>query len=139
MKNSLYKAVLPVSVAITLILVTPAGSMAEEVLSYTSEQAASGKELYSAHCQKCHGNKLSNGQFGTPLKGAFFKLTWKDRTVGELLQYMYEEMPSDVPSRLTREEYAQVAAYIFQQNDLEAGDRLLASDPAQYETQGLPL
>lgn len=121
-----------------LLVLASFHTLAQEMLVYTQAQAEAGKLLYREHCQKCHGSTLSNGQFGTPLKGAFFRNTWREKTVGELLQYMFEEMPSDVPSRLSREQYADVAAYIFLRNDFPAGEAALPADPDQSQSLPLP-
>jgi hypothetical protein len=42
-------------------------------------------------------------------------------------------MPDDRPGRLSREQYADVVAYLLRQNGMPAGPRRLSADPAQLE------
>src|SRR4030095_157419 len=40
---------------------------------FTAAQAASGKTAYDATCAVCHGSTMTNGAYGTPLAGEYFK------------------------------------------------------------------
>lgn len=106
--------------------------------AFTATQAAQGKAVYGAHCQLCHGNNLSNGQFGTPLRGSYFRNKWAGKSLGELLQFTVTEMPPETKGSLPREDYAAVLAYILSRNALEAGDAALAPDPAALQSVLLP-
>ena len=106
--------------------------------AFTLEQAELGKAVYSAHCQLCHGNNLSNGQFGTPLRGSYFRKKWGGKSVGELLQFTLESMPPDNKGGLPAEQYAATLAYILSRNDIAPGSTALPADPAALQSVPLP-
>jgi mono/diheme cytochrome c family protein len=101
---------------------------AENSLSFTQEQADAGRSAYRDTCQVCHGSTLANGQFGTPLKGSFFREKWKGKSVGELQQFMFEKMPPDKVMSLTPEQSANLLAFILSRNDLMPGTEPLSGD-----------
>jgi mono/diheme cytochrome c family protein len=105
---------------------------AENSLSFTQEQADAGRSAYRDTCQVCHGSTLANGQFGTPLKGSFFREKWKGKSVGELQQFMFEKMPPDKVMSLTPEQSANLLAFILSRNDLMPGTEPLSGD---YKSQ----
>ncbi len=113
-------------------LLCPITAFAQEALSFTQEQADAGRSAYRDTCQICHGSTLANGQFGTPLKGSFFREKWKGKSVGEMLQFMYEKMPPDKVMTLTPEQRGELLAYILSRNDLMPGTAPLSGD---YESQ----
>lgn len=94
---------------------------AEDSLSFTQEQVDAGRSAYRDTCQVCHGSTLANGQFGTPLKGSFFREKWKGKSIGELQQFMFEKMPPDKVMSLTPEQSASLTAFILARNDLMPG------------------
>ena len=97
-------------------------------LGFSEEQATNGKTLYRELCQLCHGSSLANGQFGTPLRGSFFRDKWKGKSVGELLQFVYEKMPPDKVMSLDQDQLANLVAYILSRNDLLPGSTALSGD-----------
>ena len=97
-------------------------SQAQESIGFTAEQVANGEAIYKETCQICHGNRLSNGQFGTPLRGSFFRNNWKGKTLGELVQNTYEKMPPDNVMSLSMQQYAEVVSFILSRNDIEPGE-----------------
>ena len=110
---------------------------AQDTLGFTQEQADAGRAAYRDTCQICHGSTLANGQFGTPLRGSFFREKWKGKSVGELQQFMYEKMPPDKVMTLTPEQSANLLAFILSRNDLMPGATPLSGD---YKNQmDLPL
>ncbi len=104
---------------------------AQETVHFSTDQVEAGQAIYRETCQICHGNRLSNGQFGTPLRGSFFRNNWKGKTLGELLQHTWEKMPPDNVQSLSREQVASVIAFIFSRNNLEAGEIPMKPDPSQ--------
>lgn len=106
--------------------------VAQAPLSFTQEQADAGRSFYRDTCQTCHGSTLANGQFGTPLKGSFFREKWKGKSVGEIEQFMFEKMPPDKVKSLTPEQIANALAYILMRNDLMPGTEPLSGD---YKSQ----
>ncbi len=92
---------------------------------YTETQARKGAEAYNKHCNACHTR--------AELSGKAFQSTWNGRTTFELFDYLRTTMPSDDPGRLSRGQYADIVAYLLQQNGMPAGPRRLSADPKQLE------
>ncbi len=87
---------------------------------YTAEQASDGKGYYNANCAVCHGNTMTNGTFGPPLGGEYFKKQWTGRTVGEFFTRT-KTMPPSAPASLIDSVYADIVAYVLQMNGVPAG------------------
>ena len=49
--------------------------------TYTSAQAAQGKQAYEKACSACHGANLDDGEFAPTLKGVDFRLRWGGKPV----------------------------------------------------------
>ncbi len=111
---------------ILLLLLSPLA--AAQSLTFTQAQADAGKALYRDVCQVCHGSSLANGQFGTPLRGSFFRDKWKGKSLGELLTFVYEKMPPDKLMSLTPEQYTSAVAYILSRNDMVVSDTPMSTD-----------
>lgn len=126
----------PLSLAATLLCSTTL--FAQDSPGFTEEQATAGRATYRELCQICHGSSLANGQFGTPLRGSFFRNKWQGKSVGELLQFMYEKMPPDKVMSLQPEQYAELLAYILSRNNFEAGESPLSGDIESQTGVALP-
>jgi mono/diheme cytochrome c family protein len=87
---------------------------------YTREQARAGEDLYAGICTGCH---TVSSHIGLD-----FQKSWLGMPVSELMIYLQEYMPEDAPGMLTAEEYIQVIAYLFQVNDMPAGETALPAD-----------
>ena len=123
------------SLALLLLLSPLAGA---QTLTFTQQQADDGKALYRDVCQVCHGSSLANGQFGTPLRGSFFRDKWKGKSLGELVGFVYEKMPPDKLMSLTPEQYTNAVAYILSRNDIAPSDTPLSTDKDSLRTIALP-
>lgn len=110
------------SVTFAACIIFAPSTQAQEAIAFTAEQVANGESIYKETCQICHGNRLSNGQFGTPLRGSFFRNNWKGKTLGELVQNTYEKMPPDNVMSMSMQQYAEVVSFILSRNDIEPGD-----------------
>ena len=106
--------------------------------TYTAVQATKGKAAYAEHCASCHGDSLDGGQFGSPLRGVAFRQQWGGRSAVSLFTYMNMKMPPDRPGRLGDDLYAQLLAYLLQENAVRPGNRDLPSDPAALEAMMWP-
>lgn len=111
---------------------------AQEGIAFTEQQVANGRQIYRDTCQMCHGNRLTNGQFGTPLKGSFFHNNWKGKSLGELVQHAYEEMPPDNKMSMELQQYAEVVAFILSKNDVAPSDAPIEADLEKLNRIPLP-
>ena len=94
---------------------------------YTDEQATRGEALYGEHCVKCHGATLQgNGEGALPLTGATFKSTWNGVSMGAMFDRVRLSMPQDKPATLTRQEVADLLAFVLQANKFPSGKTELA-------------
>jgi mono/diheme cytochrome c family protein len=94
---------------------------------YTEEQATRGEALYGEHCVKCHGATLQgNGEGALPLTGATFKSTWNGVSMGAMFDRVRLSMPQDKPSTMTRQQVADLLAFILRANKFPAGKDELA-------------
>jgi cytochrome c len=88
---------------------------------YTSEQAKRGATLYAAECASCHGSALNGGESAPPLTGGEFFSNWNGLTVGDLFERIRVSMPADHPGKLTREQDAEILAFMLSMNQFPAG------------------
>jgi alcohol dehydrogenase (cytochrome c) len=89
---------------------------------FTAAQAAAGKTEYNANCAVCHGSTLTNGTFGTPLGGQYFKANWGSRSVKSLFDRFQKTMPPAEPGTLPAESYANILTYILESNGFKPGN-----------------
>jgi mono/diheme cytochrome c family protein len=95
---------------------------------YTDTQAKRGEPIYTNHCAFCHGDTLINGTQGPPLAGDAFLVNWKGNTLAALFDKTATMMPSDDPGSLTKEQYADVLAYMLSVGKAPAGTIDLKAD-----------
>ena len=88
---------------------------------YTPEQAARGSALYSQHCASCHGSALTGGESAPPLTGGDFFSNWNGLTVGDLFERIRISMPADRPGKLTREQDADILAFMLSMSQFPTG------------------
>lgn len=93
---------------------------------YTNQQAKRGDSVYRQHCLSCHGPSLEGGETAGPLAGAVFTSNWNGVTVGDMFERTRVSMPLDKPGTLSRQQIADVLAYMFSQNEFPAGKTELA-------------
>lgn len=86
---------------------------------YTAEQAEKGLAVHEEYCAKCHHYSYFQGGF---------LISWRNQPVSGLYDLIKLKMPEDRPGALKPKEYAALLAYIFELNDLPAGDEKLAHD-----------
>jgi mono/diheme cytochrome c family protein len=117
---------------------TAGGAGGTAPVSFTADQVTSGSDIYSDRCVQCHGDKLDNGEFGgAPLNGKYFKQHWAGGSVAALIGYMKAKMPPDRPGSLTDKNYADLAAFLLDNNDYPKGDKELPPDTASQQKLSL--
>lgn len=99
---------------------------------FTTAQVAAGKVAYNSNCAVCHGSTMTNGTFGTPLAGPYFKKNWSGRSVQALHDKAQKTMPPGEPDSLPSSVYAEIVTYILEMNGSKAGGVALTpgSEPA---------
>jgi mono/diheme cytochrome c family protein len=106
--------------------------------SFTQAQAERGEASYQHNCLDCHGSTLDNGEFGgPPLKGASFARHWDAANVAALFGFMKAKMPPDRPGQLNDETYADLIAYILDENGYKPGDKELPPDVNAQQAMSL--
>ncbi len=88
---------------------------------YTAEQAKRGEPLYYQACSSCHGDKLQGVDSAPALAGREFLEGWNGRTVFALFEKIRKRMPQDEPDAISREQKADILAYILNVNKFPAG------------------
>ena len=88
---------------------------------YTDEQAKRGEEVYHKECAACHGDLLTGGESAPPLTGGAFQANWNGLSLGDLFDRIRKTMPQGKPGRLTRQQDADVLAFLLTINKFPAG------------------
>lgn len=100
---------------------------------YTQEQAKRGAAAYVEGCARCHGADLSSGDSVPPLAGTEFLSTWNTLTVGDLYDRIRTSMPADKPGSLSRQQDADIVAYVLSINKFPAGNTELGTQTEQLK------
>lgn len=120
------------------VLSSRIGAQVPIPVSYTAAQADQGQAAYVEHCESCHGPNMDDGTFAPPLKGVDFRVKWGLRPTEALFTFTSTKMPPDRPGALGDKSYAEVVAYIFQENGSRPGARELLVDAASLKAIGAP-
>lgn len=97
---------------------------------YTADQAKRGAPVYNSACGSCHGSALEGGEMAPPLTGAEFDANWNGVTVGDLFDRIRKTMPPDKPGSMSREDTADLLAYMLSINKYPTGSGELSNDVA---------
>ena len=97
---------------------------------FTNGEAAQGRIVFKQHCAACHGDDL-RGKIGPALVGPSLGSASDHTTVSIMFNVIAFEMPADEPASLTRQNYADVMAYILQRNGYPADAHPLSYAAAQ--------
>ena len=95
---------------------------------YTEEQAKRGEAIYYERCAACHGSELEGGDMTPGLTGGVFTSNWNDLSVGDLFERIRITMPLDRPRTLSRQQSADVVAFLLKANRWPAGAAELPRD-----------
>ena len=88
---------------------------------YTEEQSKRGEPIYQKECAVCHGAMLTGGESAPPLSGGAFLSNWNGLTLGDLFDRIRKTMPQTAPGRLTRQQDADILAFMLSVNKFPAG------------------
>jgi cytochrome c len=88
---------------------------------YTEDQAKRGEPVYRKECAACHGDMLTGGESAPPLTGGAFLANWNGLTMGDLFDRIRKTMPQSAPGRLTRQQDADILAFMLSVNKFPAG------------------
>jgi alcohol dehydrogenase (cytochrome c) len=113
------------------------GAAAPGEALFTSAQAVAGKAAYQRNCASCHGAMVDDGT-APPLRGGAFLGKYAGKPAADLFTYVSTKMPQGSPGSLGRAEYAQIIAYVLQQNSYATGRREFASDAAALASVTIP-
>ncbi len=86
---------------------------------YTVEQARRGEKIVAETCGACH---MQDWFMETLMQ------SWAGAPVSMLFELIATTMPEDRPSGLSQQQYADVLAYIFELNELPAGQEELSAN-----------
>src|SRR5215467_6408173 len=88
---------------------------------YTEEQAKRGDPIYAKECAACHGAELMGGESAPALTGGAFLANWNGLTLGDLFDRIKKTMPQTSPGKLTRQQNADVLAFMLSRNKFPSG------------------
>lgn len=97
---------------------------------YSKEQASRGQSAYNSKCARCHGEALLGGEDSPPLVDKDFLEKWNGKSVGSLVELTRKTMPADGPGKISRQQCADIVAYLLSANGFPAGTNDLAPDTA---------
>jgi mono/diheme cytochrome c family protein len=96
---------------------------------YAASQATRGGAVYADRCASCHADDLSGRDQAPALAGHEFNAEWEGLSLNDLFERIRVSMPADKPGSLTRQEVADVTAFLLATGDFPRGETELAADP----------
>ena len=101
---------------------------------YTAAQADRGGNVYARECANCHGAGLEGADMSPALAGGGFMANWNDLTLGDLFERIRISMPANRPGALSRQEDADVIAYLLRSNQFPEGKTELPTETPALRT-----
>src|SRR6266705_2043943 len=95
---------------------------------YTEEQGNRGYALYAQRCARCHAPDLTGGETAPALNRAEFKSNWSDLSVDDLFERIKVSMPQDNPGSLSRQQTADILAFVLSKGGFPGGKTELARE-----------
>lgn len=92
---------------------------------FSPEQAARGEAQYTARCAACHGATLNGTGEAPGLNGGEFVSHYDQLTIADLFDRVRTTMPQNDPGSMTRDEYADVVAFLLKSNGFPVGTAAL--------------
>jgi mono/diheme cytochrome c family protein len=100
---------------------------------YTDDQAKRGEPMYQQYCASCHGPDMTGGEMAPGLTGGEFSSNWNDLALGQLFDRIRTSMPQNNPGSLSRQQCADILAFILNKGNAPAGKTEL---PTENEALG---
>lgn len=100
---------------------------------YTTEQAGRGETTYSKTCARCHQASLGGADEAPALTGPAFMGSWNGQTLQSLHDRVRTTMPTDTPGTYSRQDIADVMAYMLKFNQFPAGKTELPSSDEELK------
>jgi mono/diheme cytochrome c family protein len=121
MKNRVMLAVFAIPIlAIQMAALQPADQQSVKAGVYTAAQATRGVAVYRSKCASCHApNRFTDD---------FFYASFAGKPLWEMFDVISDSMPEDDPGSLSKEQYADVIAYLLQLNKFPPGETDLPTD-----------
>ncbi len=94
---------------------------------YTEEQAKRGAMLFDQECASCHGPAGAGGGMAPALVGSAFSANYDGQTVGDLVERNRLTMPVGKEGQLSRQQNADITAFMLQCSKFPAGSAELPS------------
>ena len=113
--------------AVMLVMLAAAPAQGQTIWDgvYTQEQAIRGSGGFAGHCASCHGADLGGTGEAPALSGPKFLSDFDGLSLGDLFDRIRTTMPQDNPGSLTRDNVADILAYLLKANALPAGPKAL--------------
>jgi mono/diheme cytochrome c family protein len=97
---------------------------------YSAEQAARGGDLYMNTCAQCHGPRMGGIDAAPALTGGGFASNWNGVALGDMVERIRVSMPQNAPGSLSRQQVADVLAYMLRENGFPPGEKALPRQTA---------
>lgn len=88
---------------------------------FTPAQVERGRKVYGDVCTECHKRALTGDGEARPIAGDRFLSSWDGETVGTLFDRIRVTMPFIKPGTLSRQQVADVVAFVLYFNNFPAG------------------
>jgi alcohol dehydrogenase (cytochrome c) len=88
---------------------------------FTQAQVDAGRAAYQRECSDCHGANLGGGPNGPGLFGPGFMARWGGQTTADYYKFMSATMPYGNEGRLSADDYASIASFIYAANGARPG------------------
>ena len=111
----------------SLLRAEQAGDKTSSSGVYTEAQATRGAALFADKCASCHAPDLTGLDQAPPLTGNDFNTNWNDLSLNDLFERIQISMPADKPGSLSRQEAADIVAFVLQKASFPAGQAELPS------------
>jgi mono/diheme cytochrome c family protein len=127
-----------ISLGCCAVFIANANAAPQGPAVYTANQATQGSGVYAGQCASCHGTNLE-GSIGPALSGSSFEqmAAAQQLTAASLLAVITQTMPKTNPGSLAATDYANITAYILQQNNFTAGQTPLSANSPQLQALAL--